>query len=328
VRKRTALSSEFTFPKMDGLGMAKATPCGVVQQAVKDANAAAELLGRGADHWGAPSIYGSHSMRRGGVTEARRSGVDMLDIQLHGRWTSAAVYGYVGPSMECKAGVTRNLFGSGGPGAAFAPARPAAFSPSPSRKVRLADRGLANAIAEAVGKAAAAAGGLGGATGKTPVKASKTSPLKTAAVGSTTVKAASASVRATASTPVQVSTIKRKHHDSDDEKPSAQEQEDERVLDLLQVEADEQGYSSEVESDSASTTGLRPTCTAPRRGTKPSGGSKRPRVAEGGRGHGAEASPAQPTVVTTTATGGTAHRYGRAKRASSKDAEEKMKGQK
>jgi hypothetical protein len=33
-------------------------------------------------------------------------------------------------------------------------------------------------------------------------------------------------------------------------------------------------------------------------------------------------------VVTTTATGGTAHRYGRAKRASSKDAEEKMKGQK
>ena len=129
--QRANVNSEYLFPTSTGGGMARSTPCGIVQNAVGAANdraavaavtatvmpawqchwSAAASAGRArVEKWGAPSTYGSHSMRRGGVTEARKSGVDMLEIQRHGRWTSMAVWGYVGPTTQERLGVSRNLF--------------------------------------------------------------------------------------------------------------------------------------------------------------------------------------------------------------------------
>jgi hypothetical protein len=111
VRRAAGVHSDYLFPRQDGDGMAKSTPCSLVQKAVQSANEFAAAGGEGTEKWGPPSAYGSHSMRRGGVTEARNSGVDMLEIQRHGRWVSAAVWGYVGPTQGQKLSVTRNLFG-------------------------------------------------------------------------------------------------------------------------------------------------------------------------------------------------------------------------
>ena len=109
-RKLAGISSEFLFPKKDGLALAKTTPCSLLQKAVESVNTYAAAQGEVELKWGAPDSYGSHSLRRGGVTEARRSGADMVEIQRHGRWKSLAVYGYIGPTEQQKLSVTRNLF--------------------------------------------------------------------------------------------------------------------------------------------------------------------------------------------------------------------------
>ena len=111
-RNKAGVFSTRLFCTKDGGQMAKSTPCSIVQAMVKSANDYAERLEGVKEKWGPPSAYGSHSMRRGGVTEARRSGVDMRDVQKHGRWESDAVFGYVGPSMSQQLAVTSNIFGS------------------------------------------------------------------------------------------------------------------------------------------------------------------------------------------------------------------------
>ena len=126
LRERMHITSEYLFPKDNGVdGMSKSTPCGIVQRAVVEANRRAYgestpdefcpmdevQTRRNMSMWGEPSDYGSHSMRRGGVTEARRAGADMTDIQKHGRWISNAVWGYVGSTREAKMSVTRDIFG-------------------------------------------------------------------------------------------------------------------------------------------------------------------------------------------------------------------------
>ena len=91
--------------------MSSSTPCGIVQRAVKQANAEAEAGGFGVDRWGDPEAYGSHSLRRGGVTTARANGVSMLDIQKHGRWKSLTVFSYVGTTAAEQLAVTNSFLG-------------------------------------------------------------------------------------------------------------------------------------------------------------------------------------------------------------------------
>ena len=107
---RRGVVSEYLFSKKDGSAMSKSTPCGIVQRMVGAANQAAMRTEGIEEKWGSPDDYGSHSLRRGGVTEARASGVDMLEIQRHGRWRSMAVWGYVGPTEAERRRVTANVF--------------------------------------------------------------------------------------------------------------------------------------------------------------------------------------------------------------------------
>ena len=111
-RNRAGVVTEYLFPKSDGGAMAKSTPCGIVQRMVEQANTIALREEGIEEKWGSPDVYGSHSLRRGGVTEARASGVDMLEIQRHGRWKSMAVWGYVGPTDAQRWLVTANIFGA------------------------------------------------------------------------------------------------------------------------------------------------------------------------------------------------------------------------
>ena len=46
------------------------------------------------------SMYGSHSLRAGGATQAARAGVEERDIKQHGNWKSDAVRVYLRPNME------------------------------------------------------------------------------------------------------------------------------------------------------------------------------------------------------------------------------------
>jgi integrase len=109
-----AMEGEFFFPTHTGTGMCRSTPCGIVQRAVEAANTKAERSGSLPQRWGDPMEYGSHSLRRGGVTTARSNGVSMLDIQRHGRWKSLTVFAYVGRTAEEQTAVTRAfLTGSG-----------------------------------------------------------------------------------------------------------------------------------------------------------------------------------------------------------------------
>ena len=85
-RNRAGVVTEYLFPKNDGGAMAKSTPCGIVQRMVEQANIIAMREEGIEEKWGSPDVYGSHSLRRGGVTEARANGVEMLEIQRHGRW--------------------------------------------------------------------------------------------------------------------------------------------------------------------------------------------------------------------------------------------------
>jgi hypothetical protein len=116
-RVKAGVFSNRLFCKKDGAAMASTTPCGIVQAMVRTANEQAERLEGVTEKWGPPAAYGSHSMRRGGVTEARRSGVSMLDIKQHGRWGSNAVFGYVGPTKDQQLAVTKNIFGAAAAGA-------------------------------------------------------------------------------------------------------------------------------------------------------------------------------------------------------------------
>ncbi len=100
------------FGQRDGQALAAATPNFLVQTAVNDANLRWRKDTGEAQHFGAPEEYGSHSMRRGGVTLARDSGVSMLDIQRHGRWKSLLVFNYVGRTLEQQLAVTATLMRS------------------------------------------------------------------------------------------------------------------------------------------------------------------------------------------------------------------------
>ena len=104
-----AKGAETFFPKVDGGAMAAGTPCGIVQRAVREANEEAERQGCGQERWGDPESYGSHSLRRGGVTTARANGVSMLDIQKHGRWKSLTVFSYVGSTAAEQLAVTNSF---------------------------------------------------------------------------------------------------------------------------------------------------------------------------------------------------------------------------
>lgn len=112
-RIQAGVVSEYLFSKKDGIAMARSTPCGIVQRMVEQANQAAMREEGIEEKWGSPELYGSHSLRRGGVTSARASGVEMLEIQRHGRWRSMAVWGYVGPTDAQRMLVTANIFGPG-----------------------------------------------------------------------------------------------------------------------------------------------------------------------------------------------------------------------
>ena len=89
--------------------MAASTPNHVLKKAINRANEAAEQRGLGVLRWGAAEAYGSHSLRRGGVTLARANGVSMLDIQQHGRWKSLTVFAYVGATESERIAVTQSF---------------------------------------------------------------------------------------------------------------------------------------------------------------------------------------------------------------------------
>ena len=110
--KKAGVAEDFFFPTDKGAGMSSNTPCGLVQAAVRRANKASEAAGLGETRWGEPESYGSHSLRRGGVTTARTKGVSMLDIQKHGRWKSLTVFSYVGTTPEEQLAVTTSFFKS------------------------------------------------------------------------------------------------------------------------------------------------------------------------------------------------------------------------
>ncbi len=56
-----------------------------------------------------PSLYGSHSYRRGGITAVVKARVDMLLIARHGNWRSTAVYLYVSDSLQRKLSVSKSI---------------------------------------------------------------------------------------------------------------------------------------------------------------------------------------------------------------------------
>ena len=168
-RKQAGVNSEFLFCRQDGGALSPSTPCGIVQRMVAAVNERAKRLEGAEDKWGPPTAYGSHSMRRGGVTEARANGVDMLDIQRHGRWSSLAVLGYVGPTREEQLGVTQQMFrspaaspsktapASGGSGARAATARRKLVFPARTVDFKLALAAKAAKEAAASGSGAARA---------------------------------------------------------------------------------------------------------------------------------------------------------------------------
>ena len=46
------------------------------------------------------SLYGFHSLRKGGCSEAARKGVELLLLKRHGNWKSDAVFFYIKSSLE------------------------------------------------------------------------------------------------------------------------------------------------------------------------------------------------------------------------------------
>jgi hypothetical protein len=95
------------FPQRNGEQLSSSTPTGIVQRTIASVNDAAFEATGVMNKWGEEGEYGSHSLRRGGVTVARSNGVSMLDIQRHGRWKSLVVFSYVGSSEAEKLAVTQ-----------------------------------------------------------------------------------------------------------------------------------------------------------------------------------------------------------------------------
>ena len=56
-----------------------------------------------------PDPYGSHSLRRGGVTAAVAKGIEMRLVARHGNWRSNAVYTYVSDSISQRLSVSQAL---------------------------------------------------------------------------------------------------------------------------------------------------------------------------------------------------------------------------
>lgn len=306
LRARTAagVQSAFLFPKNDGNQMSTSTPCGIVQRAVAAANQQAADVDGVHEKWGAPETYGSHSLRRGGVTEARRNGVDMLDIQRHGRWKSLAVLGYVGPTLTQQLQVTQNMFSTAG-------SRSAPVTPVKAKKVSV-DEPLAKADAngsyahetatQRANRLAAIRAGnwwLKPALGTMPAASvigasdavsphsglalQQTTPI--AQGGGTAPVVTTASVAATAPM-IRTSPaggegklcgrrVRRRGlaapaacgsdgDDAEDEQPTTAEQDDEALLEALQMEEWQQGYGEDAPARCAATTHRRITRQAER----------------------------------------------------------------
>ncbi len=120
---RVGKPTDAFFSQLDGMPLAVATPNHIVKNAVNDENQRWQRATGEEQHFGSHDEYGSHSMRRGGVTLARDSGVSMLDIQRHGRWKSLLVFDYVGRTLEQQLAVTAKLMQAPVRSASAAPAR-------------------------------------------------------------------------------------------------------------------------------------------------------------------------------------------------------------
>jgi integrase len=147
---RLGAPEEPLFCQLGGEPLAAATPNHIVQNAVEEANIRWQRTTGEAQHFGAHEEYGSHSMRRGGVTLARDSGVSMLDIQRHGRWKSLLVFDYVGRTLEQQLAVTATLMSAGRGGRA--PVR------QDSDCMLVESRGDGDKLGKAAGTGAAAGG--------------------------------------------------------------------------------------------------------------------------------------------------------------------------
>jgi hypothetical protein len=93
----------FPNPSNGGKRMVSTTPCGIVQKA----------LARLHDPLIDSSLYGGHSCRRGGATEAARKAVNMRLLKRHGRWKSDAVYLYIDDCLMDKLTVSEAILGFG-----------------------------------------------------------------------------------------------------------------------------------------------------------------------------------------------------------------------
>jgi len=177
--KAAGMKSDVFFPTVADAAMCSTTPCGIVQRAVKQANADAEAGGFGVDRWGEPDSYGSHSLRRGGVTTARANGASMLDIQKHGRWKSLTVFSYVGTTAAEQLAVTKSFLGEakaaeagGGAGAGVAAGAAAAAAAAgvqdemPSQQAHSLRAAAAGAGGTAKRKPAAAAAAAASGKGR------------------------------------------------------------------------------------------------------------------------------------------------------------------
>ena len=80
-------------------GLAKTTPNAIIKKLLRTINVD-------------PEPYGSHSLRRGGVTAAVAAGVDILVLARHGNWHSEAIYAYVSQSVFQRLGVSRSILHS------------------------------------------------------------------------------------------------------------------------------------------------------------------------------------------------------------------------
>jgi len=97
MRARQGTKSEFLFATHDDKQLSKTTPSSLLKKAV-------ESIGMD------PTMYGSHSARIGGTTEASKSGVSTLLLKNHGRWKSDVVYDYIRQTTEQQLSVTEFLY--------------------------------------------------------------------------------------------------------------------------------------------------------------------------------------------------------------------------
>jgi len=81
------------------LGLAAATPNAIIKSLLVSINVD-------------PNRYGSHSLRRGGVTAAVAAGINILVLARHGNWRSEAIYAYVSQSMYQRLSVSHAILGS------------------------------------------------------------------------------------------------------------------------------------------------------------------------------------------------------------------------